>query len=585
MTQNRKISKRGLLTKKPFYRPLPDSSGNGLGTTTHIWEQSIWDTSIDYEIVRQSDFIRELDTNSHAINDPNVYKTYRQNGEDGLYYEEEFPRYAFPFQQEILDDRLARLTGNDIQFELAEKDETDESWNAYNDFKGGWAEKGMERAWYQLAKSVLSTGDGAFVGIMSSGKFKWRVLSFADGDMLYPHYDRKTGEMSVFARGFSDFDDDGNITRYVEAWDEKYYYRFCEGSSSDDWQNGEFEINGFFLSGFSLEEQTPHGFDEIPVAYKRDNKGACWSQVQETIEHYEAAFSRLAQNNHDFGLPIMYLKGQGRNIHEIATSDMSYASKIFIIPSDGDAGFLQRQDASSAYKTELDELRKKIYEGSMVVKAPELKSGDTPAAAIKLLYSDSYNKALLETQEYDDVISKMIHIFKWGYGIESKKRLSFINTNISAYAMPYIPINDNEATTILATAVQNGFCSRQTASEKFYFSTPREWERIKQEKHDEKATELLVEEQRLDIQSDNQIETQEALSDIQTEAQINVIKAQDGTDDSKEDDDDEQQTISHRKGNVRTGRGRGRPNRSGKAYDENRNWAGRDNWTKWNATH
>ena len=33
-------------------------------------------------------------------------------------------------------------------------------------------------------------------------------------------------------------------------------------------------------------------------------------------------------------------------------------------------------------------------------------------------------------------------------------------------------------------------------------------------------------------------------------------------------------------GNVRTGRGAGRPNKSGREYDSNRNWDGRVNWDK-----
>ena len=582
-TQNKEIPKRELLLKKAFTRVMPHTAVSYSLPTKYVGEQPVVDESIYYEQIPQSNFIRELDPSGHAINNREIYKTFRQNGADGLYYEEDFPRYAFPFQQEILNDRLARLTGNDIQFDLAEKNEGLDAWNVYNEVKSGWSDKGMERAWYLLAKSVLSTGDGAFAGILINGEFRWRVFSFSNGDVLYPHYDRRTGDLSVLARAYTEYDDAGNLRKFVDAWDDTYYYRLTEGTDSDDKEQETVVIGEYKVSGYTIEEKKRHGFSGIPIAYKRDDGGACWSVVQEDIEHYEAAFSRLAQNNHDFGLPIMYLKGQGKQMKEIATSDMSYASKIFIIPSDGDAGFLARQDASGAYKTELDELRKKIYEGASVVKAPELKSGDTPAAAIKLLYSDSYNKALLETQEYDEVLAKIIWIFKFGYGVETENRLNFMNTRITAYAVPYIPINDNEATTILATAVQNGFCSKQTASERFYYSIPREWERIKQEKHDEKAHELLVEEQRLDIQQESQIETQEALSEIQTESQIEVLNAQNEITNGEEEEPTPR--ISQRKGNVRTGRGRGRPNLSGKTWDSNRNYSGRSGWEKWNATH
>ena len=538
---------------------------------------------LEYQVETQEDYIRQLDPSSHAINDPEIYKTYMQKDDDGLFYEMEFPRYAFPFQQEILDDRLARLSGNDTQFDLAERDAGEREWTVYDKMKAGWADKGMERAKHFFLKSVLATGDGAFAGYMENGKFAWRVFSYLDGDVLYPHYDLKTGRLDVFARAYTNYDSTGSIRRYVDVWNDTMYYRFVDHSSDNEKKTDgkDVNVNGYNVDGYELDYYEKHGFDEIPIAYKRNDFGPCWSPVQETIEHYEAAFSRLAQSNHDFGLPIMYLQGDGKQIHEIAASDMSYASKILVIPSDGKAGFLERQDASGAYKSELDELRKKIYEGAMVVKAPELKSGDTPAAAIKLLYSDSYNKALLEIQEYDEPLTKMVSIFKWGFGIESEMRIGFINTRIVTYISPYIPINDAEMIQNLSMAVQNGFLSKQTASEKCYYATPNEWNRILQEKHDEKAQELLLEEQRLEIQTDSQIETQKELSDIQTDAQIDVLEAQ--ADINKDEDTAEKVTM--KRGNVRTGRGRGRPNRSGKVWDDNNNYQGRMNWDEWNLTH
>ena len=575
---------RGLLTKRPFYRTSPESLGISGRALTSVSERSTTQDKVFRVEVTQADFIRELDTDSHAINNKELYKSYMQKDDDGLYYEVDIPRYAFPFQQEILDDRLARLTGNDVQFDLADIDKGESGYETYDRFKAGWADKGMERAWHFLAKSVLSTGDGAFVGILEDGKFYWKVFSYSDGDLLYPHYNKLTGKLEVFARQYKNYDDNGVTRNYIDVWDNTHYFRFVDNSESNGENNeNQQKVGNFNVDGYELEYSKAHGFDRIPVAYKRNDSGPCWSQVQELIEHYESAFSRLAQSNHAFGLPIMYLQGEGKEMEEIATSDMSYAAKILLIPSDAKAGFLERQDASGAYKTELDELRKKIYEGAMVVKAPELKSGDTPAAAIKLLYSDSYNKALLESQEYDECMGDMIKIFKWGYGIESEYRLSFVNTRITYYIKPHLPQNDTECTTNLAMAVQNKFCSRQTAAEKFYFSTPNEWDRILKEQHDEDMHQLLVEEQRLDMQNDQNIEYQEELQGIQTDAQIEVINAQNT--ESQTDDDEKTKKVRARKGSVATGRGRGRPNKSGRQYDSDRNWEGRNNWDQFNATH
>lgn len=592
-TQTQKKNLRGLLIKKPFYRILPHTDAQQAREFTDIGERIVIKDNAVYIEETQTDFKRQLDPNAHAINDRNVYRNFRYNDGDGLYYEEDFPRYAFAYQQEILDDRMARTTGNDMQFDLADGITDDEKLEIYNKFKAGWADKRMENAWHFSIKSDYSTADVAFVGILTNGKFSWKVLTFNDNDVLYPHYNRITSELNLLARTYKSEDDEGITRNYVDVWDDKYYYRLVDSDQYEqnpsgapaERQNDEYYLHttagDFNIDGYTIEDFRPHGYPWIPVSYHRRDDGPVWSPSQETIEHREAAFSRLAQNNHDFGLPILGLYGEGKKIKEIATKDMSYASKIFIIPKDGKAEFLNRQDASNAYKTELDMLEDKIYSQSMVIKAPELKSGDTPAAAIKLLYSDAYNKALLEIQEYDAFVRKMIDIFKWGYGIESESRLAFMNTRISFYVTPFIPINDQECTTNLATAVQNGFCSKQTASEKFYFSTPQEWKRILQEKHDDQMHELLIEQQRLEIQQDNTVETQEQLADINAEQQIEVIKAEAKIEEGN--DDENTKKVQTKKGSVATGRGAGRPRTVG--TDKWGNRENENNWQSWNSSH
>ena len=600
METEKKKNRRELLTKKPFYRINADVGPKVDFARIQIGEQPVTNDKLVYDIVTQEDFLRELDPNAHAINDPNVYQNWVQRDEDGLYYETEWERHAFAFQQEILEDRLVRLTGNDIQFDLSDRTDNEENRQTFYKFKSIWAEKSMERAWYEIAKSVLSTGDGAFVGILDKGKFYWKVFSFLKGDTLYPHYDRKTGKLSVFARTYTEFGEDGDSHQYIDVWDDTYYYRLVDYSPNTDVslnpteareEDEEVVIGDFKVTGYAVEEREKHGFDRIPVAYMRKDSGPCWSNSQEAVEHYELAFSRLAQSNSAFGLPILTLtngNGGGKHIEELTMGDMSYAAKIFLIPSEGKAEFLQRQDASNAYKAQLDELKRKIYEMSMVVKAPELKSGDTPAAAIKLLYSDSYNKGMNETQEFDGCIDDMVWIFAWGAGIEKESRIGFMNLPLAHWIIVFIPVSENELTTILATGVQNGFCSKQTASEKFPYATPQEWYRCCQEKHDEQMDELLLQEQRLEIQNDANVEMQEELADIEVEKEA-AVSANEAT--TEGGSRKTARKVQIRKGSGSGGGKRGRPSMSGAQWDRNGNeinpMTGKaySKWDKWNASH
>lgn len=578
-----KLPLRELLTKKPFTRVMPDGHYDHGDRWDDVTEES---PVIDYlrrKIATQEDFARELDPCGHLINDREYYPDrWRQNTVDGLWYKEEVPRYAFAYQWIILHNQLTHLTGNDIQFELSEE-ESETSMDVFNKFKEGWADKNMEVAWYQFAKSVKATGDGAFVGFLDKGKFGWKVLSFLNGDKLYPHYDLKTGKLNTFARTYSNYNEEGRVTkRYVDVWDDTYYYRFvADGEASSAIERFKQSVmNLFNVNGYRLDcEPEEHGFDCIPVSYHRDDYGPCWTFSQETIDNYEMAFSRLAQNNHDFGLPIMYVKGEGSE--EVTKKDMSYASKVFFLPSDGEIGFMNKQDASAAYKTELDSLEDKIYQQSNVVKTPELKSGDLPAAAIKMLYTPAYNKAMSDSNEFAMALNHIVYIFKFGYGVEREMRLDFMNTRISHYIKPYVHLNETELTTNLATQVQNGFLSKQTASEKSPYATPREWDRIVREKKLEQEQELLLQQQKLEIQSDITVDQAEKLADIESSYSQETTSSNGSTTTTKS-----ARKVRTRKGSIAKGHGRSNDGTYDKAgYDRWGNKDGRNNWDGWNATH
>lgn len=598
--ENQQLPKvRDLLIKKPFVRIMPDGHYAHGDRWRNITEEHVPADHLRRRIVTQEDFLRELDPCGHLINDREYYPDiWRQNTADGpekgKWYLEEVPRYAFAFQQAILIKHLTHLCGNDIQFELADKKDDDNARHIFNAFKRGWAKKNMEVAWFKLARSIKATGDGAFVGYLDNGKFGWKTLSFLDGDVLYPHYDLRTGNMNLFARSYSNYDEDGRfIKQYIDVWDKKFYYRLSTDSNPKKENRNVLEklFGGLFnVGGYTLEVQEEHGFDDIPVSYHRDNWGPCWTFAQETIDNYEMAFSRMAQNNHDFGLPIMYVKGEGSE--EVSNEDMSHASKVFFLPSDGDMGFLQKQDASNAYKIELDTLEKQIYTQSFTVKPPELKSGDLPGVAIKLLYSPAVEKAMSDANEYDDAVDKMVDIFSFGYGVENEMLLDFRNTDISHYIKPYVHQNETEMTNNLAMQVQNGFLSKQTASEKSTYATPQEWDRIVAEKKEEQQMDLLLQQQQQEMEEEAAMQSDEEMRDEGGDVATGHGAANksegngDANDPSNDTSDDGQNSGAN------GGKKRGRPKGSGMYHwDANRNKINNitgkaySKWREWDLSH
>lgn len=188
----------------------------------------------------------------------------------------------------------------------------------------------------------------------------------------------------------------------------------------------------------------------------------------------------------------------------------------------------------------------------------------------------------------------MVRIFAWGAGIEEEMRIAFLNIPLSHYLLPFIPISENELTTILATGVQNGFCSKQTASERFPYATPAEWYRCQQEKRDQQEQELLLQEQKLEIQNDATVEMQEELAEIQNDGEQTTTTATNATAatvSSTESTDRPARKVRIRKGSGSQGKKRGRPSLSGAQWDANRNEinpvTGRaySKWDEYNATH
>ncbi len=482
-----------LLSKRPWLAVQPSAPGTPLATEKRI----------------QDDFIRQYYPSSHQIKDemyfPDIYRQIEEpvieNGEDTgrtvlNTYVEKVPRFAFAYQQIITLKQLVHLCGNDIQFDLNTKTETGDIADDMKMFRGGWHEKDMEHAFYEFAKSVKVTGDAAFVAYLENGVFGWEVLSFLNGDRIYPHYGRD-GKLSVFARAYKEYAGDGRVIDRLEVWDKTYLYRLRRASESNDnpvpltfGKGGDART----LDGYVFADPTtgaaPHGFNRVPVAYLRDEGGPCWSASQDSIDEYEMAFSQMAHNNKAFGEPILYLKGE--NVE--ANHDMNGTIKTITMGTDDNAGYLAGQSASESFMKELADLHDRIFEQSFVVTPPELKSGDLPAAALKILYSPAVEKAMNDAETFTPTLDDMVYLFSYGYGVERQKSLDFVNLPICPWVKPYVHLNESAVTQDLATAVQNGFLSRKTASERLWFySVSTEWERITEEAKEAEKADLLAE--------------------------------------------------------------------------------------------
>ena len=164
-----------------------------------------------------------------------------------------------------------------------------------------------------------------------------------------------------------------------------------------------------------------------------------------------------------------------------------------------------------------------------------------------------------DAQELQPFLDKILRICQFGIGTEENCVATMSGLPINAWISPYVHSNKTEQITNISTAVQNGFLSKQTASERCPdFPKTAEYERIMREKKEEDQQDLLMDIQRADNETENAIEQERATAKIQNGSS----------------------------GNVRTGNGRkaGRPD-EGKNTDKWGNKPSENNWRKYNQTH
>ena len=561
---------RELLVRKPFFELTPIGymkHSNVSDVVPDTYDGTMPEDNMYLRIKTQADFLREYYPSSHRIMDEKEYPDiWKQNPENGKWYQQKIQRTAFAFQQLIHAKHQLHITGNDIQFELADGDDYDdeksveENQKTLNLFKKGWLMRDMEIRFFEAVGAYLKVAECAIVGFFDENKkFCTRTLSYDRGDILYPHFDSLTGNPLCFARKYYDYDDEGNQkTEYVEAWDKQKFYRFKKSVKHGKVKEVVTKIAKIFgIDDYTLVEEKYHGFQFVPVAYARNDKGPCWSMVQRNIEDYEEAFSYLCENNKAYAFPILSLTGDGDDITITGDDITGSAKTIMITDPNGKAQFLNGTDASDAFATQLNKSYDLIYELSFTVKPPELKSGDLPGVAIKLLYSPALEVAMNDAQELQPFLDQLLRICKFGIGTDENCVATMVGLPINAWINPYVHSNKTEVITNIATAVQNGFLSKQTASERCPdFPKTAEYERIMREKKEEDQQDLLIELQKQDNQTENAIEEERATAGIQGG-----------------------------KGTVRTGRGKGRPRTVDTDHWGNRKDGSEQNWDDWNSKH
>ncbi len=463
-----------IIRKKPFSVPVPPGV---VGTAPIVNPASVYTVPLD-NVVReqrtQSDFIRQFYPTSHMINHLKYYpNTLYMNRESGAYQAKVRSRIAIGFQERILTKRKEALLGNNVGMKLISDATNQRMIDTLAFFREGWEEKDIEVAVNAAIEADFKTADTAVYFYLDEGKVGWRVFSFDNGDVLYPHYDTLTGELTLFGRLYYQEDWDGEKHMYLDVVDKDQFVTYRQAENNKGW----------VMEGAPAK----HGFPICPVAYHRSDSGPVWSASQGIIDGYEVAISQFSENNAAYALRILYTLGGD---FEVMTNTDGTPNRIDSIDPNAKVGFLEpAQGADGAFAKQLEIMEKNIMRGSFAVETPEIKSGaDMSSRTVKMLFADSYLKALSDSMEYQIFLNRIAYLFKFGYFVE-KERVNEVEAfKVKTYLDPFIFLSENDIIAGIQQLVTAGCMSKKTATELAYnigYSSPDEVNRILQEAHDE----------------------------------------------------------------------------------------------------
>lgn len=460
------------MVKKPFIAPIPDAStvADALKAQPQngLVQKIVPFDKLDYVLCTQADFLRQWYPSSHKINSL-VYYPNQISMNEGKYQAKVHTRIAIAYQQMIKTKRKVALLGNNIGMRLISNKSEQKQLDALAIIREGWEEYNFEIGVDKCLDDDFITAECAIYVFIADNKPMWRTFSYRDGDILYPHFHPMTGQITLLGREYA-LVEEGTTNKYLDVIDDKYFATYM-------YDGKEWKLVG---------EPVKHGFPFCPVSYKRSH-GPVWYPSQSLIESQEMSLSQFAENNLSYGLRILYTLGAE---FELDTDADGTPTHIDSSDPNAKVGFLENAaGADGSFAKQLEIGHKNIMRCSFAVETPEVKSGaDMSSLTVKMLFADSYIKAIEDSQAYQIFLDRVMELFKYAYGITSGKKSLIDSTKVKPYLDPFVFMSETEVVNALVQLTAAGVLSRRTATEIAYnsgYGVANEYERVLRQEHDE----------------------------------------------------------------------------------------------------
>jgi len=489
-----------VMVRQPFRRIKPSDSLLALesGLPEHA---GIITGLLSYTYPTYADFMREQDINAHRIMSPHWYPDIvGYDEETKRYFTRKVARVTTNLPEVFASQRTSMLTGDHVDIKLISGGNSKENQDLLARFMEGWDYHDMEKAVYDLVWYSNIVADCAIVFYIDNGKPGWRSMSFPKGDILYPHYD-SYGRICLFGRQYKAWDGNMEVS-YLDVWDDKDYIRYRIDVDGRGKGTGAWIID---------QAATAHNYPRCPVSYHNAGDTVA-GPAMNLLDNFDLAMSQLCENNKAYALRIFYALGADV---DITASIDGRPMQVTSTDTNSKVGFLEPAESSGSFELQMKQLIKAAYQAAHCTEPTEIKSGaDISSLTVQMLSKDSYHQALLDAKEFQPALNDIVELFKFGYSVEIQKTSEYNRLNIKGTINPYIMRSEVEEVNNLSILKSAGAIPTKAAANeaaKLGYGTPRNYEEILQEQHDELVAESKAQQQTLQKQTHNPVNDSRAI--------------------------------------------------------------------------
>jgi hypothetical protein len=453
-----------LLKKKAFVRALPSALGYSSRNIQVNEYVEAFASRVSYSQVSQDQYLAELDPRSHEINNPLIYPDkYVKNDQGEITGMTYVARVSVALQQMIATKQCVHLFAKPPKFTSSRDGDNAK----FTKFKEYWTQYNASCALYLMAKSALTTGDGAICFFKKQTGIGYKVWSYKDGDTLIPNYAHDGVTLEKFVRRYNSINNDGVTQDTIDIYTD-------------------ITVQTLVLDGMKWkvkDAERPHGFMQIPIAYHREQDVA-WGVGQDLIDKIERLLSDVRESNTYFAYGILFLAGQDVTM----LPPKSTQGKVIISSDENSkAQLLEQNDISPSLKFEYEQYVKQLFRitGTVSIDPEVLKGGDQSGAYIKNLYNDAIQYAMDARPRWQPVLETIVSIIKESLGLDVKDTLGYKNLVVISEPDIYIPMNVAEEIRMVNESFSTGAITNETTKEVHPLAMPNELERYKSEKKEE----------------------------------------------------------------------------------------------------